>query len=441
MTSKTSAGRPKVAASPLRTSARSLRRAIRRLASYQKGVWWGPLVTVGLAAFRSIYRGERLSTSKYRFVATVRPMTEGSATVVELLPDDEAVEANPLVNGPRTAPMPPAERGFGAISWRTHLDVLLPVGGSARRTAWFAGSDLFVEESEIEVFDFRNFAAHLDLIAASRSGAVARRHDPQGSMEAAIYPGSFAPGNWYHWITETLPRIWLATRLPEELGEVPLLVHRGFLDVPAMRETLALVWEDRPVHTVHDFDWLHVERLIWVDGMFSMNHHAIYPDGLVDQASRFHPAMRDFRAHLLDRRRDSVFRAPRRVFLDRGGFARTYNDLEVKAALASRGFVVVEAGALDFADQVALFRDAEVLAGPSGAAWANLLFATEGTKALYWVPWYFAGTQIWASLGALSGVDLHEHTYQQPFGDFKSGSYNIDVPDLLDHIDRVLEDD
>ena len=425
----------------LRGVVRLLRGRARRLASRDRAVWQGVLITAGLALFRGLHRGLDVGRSGFRMVGLPRPSVEGFDTAGELLPADAAVQSDPIARDGCTSPAADTRPDFASVSWRLYRDVLLPVGNSARRTAWFSGLDLFIEESEMEVFDYRNFANHLDLVAASRSGALARRHEAGRSIGTMIYPGSFAPGNWYHWITEILPRIWLTRRLPTDLDGVPLLIHPGFLQFPAMRETLDVIRGDRPVITVDDVEWLHIDRMVWVDGMFSMNHHAIYPDGLVNQSSRFHPAMRDFRADVLAARRRVSGGTPRRVFLDRGGHARPYNDTEAKEALASRGFVVVDPGSLDFSGQVELFANAEFLVGPSGAAWANLLFASQGTKALYWTPSYFAGTQTWASLGALSGAAVHEHTYSQAFGAFKYGSYELDVPDLLDHVDRVLGDD
>lgn len=410
-----------------------------RLASRQRGVWTGGLITAGVHAFSFLHRGMGYRSVSHRFISDPKPSTEGFTSSTVLLPAATAVAADPIQRELSILSGPPNHKTFSAISWKSYDDVLLPVGDRARRTAWFSGEHVIIEQSEMDTFDPRNFAKHLDLVAATGSRSVARRHQPGGSLQSVIYPGSFAPGNWYHWLMETLPRIWLADRLPSDLNEVPLLVHRGFLDVPAIRQTLNLVRGTRRVHTIRDFDWLRVERLIWIDGMFSMKHHSTYPDGRIDQSSSFHPAMRDFRDAILKSRRSSISQTPRRVFLDRGGAARTYNDVEVKSALASRGFVPVEAGSLDIAGQVELFANAEALVGPSGAAWANLLFATPQAKALYWTPSYFAGTQIWASIGALVDVLVHEHTYPQAFGTYHYGEYTIDVRSLLDHVDAVLE--
>ncbi len=447
MTSSISPSQSGIASERLRCAAQPFiggaRRLSQRILSSHRDVWQGALVTPVVLAFKWLPRRLRSRVVGYRFIARIEPSDGAAEESGELLPAGAAVAADPTIKGAvsASATAPCVAPSFGAASWRLHRDAVLPVGSTARRTAWLNEETLFVEHTELDVFHFSNYSAHLDLVVASRSGAVARKHEPETFLDVVIYPGSFAPGNWYHWLTETLPRIWLAERLPEKFADAPLLIHSGFLDVPAMRETLDLVRGDRPICTVHGAEWIHVERLVWIDGMFTMNHHAIYPDGFIDQTSRFHPAMRDFRAMLLDQLTSPGSGTPPRVFLDRGASARRYNDAEVKEALISRGFVVVEPGSLDFAGQLRLFAGARVLVGPSGAAWANLLFASGGTKALYWVPEDFEGTQIWSSIGALSGVATHEHTYPQEPKTFKTGSYRIDVDALLEHLDRVLESD
>jgi capsular polysaccharide biosynthesis protein len=48
--------------------------------------------------------------------------------------------------------------------------------------------------------------------------------------------------------------------------------------------------------------------------------------------------------------------------------------------LQERGFEVVRCESLPFADQVKLFRDAEVVVGPHGGGFANLVWCEAGTK-------------------------------------------------------------
>ncbi|MGE0718027.1 MAG: DUF563 domain-containing protein, partial [Alphaproteobacteria bacterium] len=73
--------------------------------------------------------------------------------------------------------------------------------------------------------------------------------------------------------------------------------------------------------------------------------------------------------------------APRRgLFVRRGavGRRRLANEDRVGALLAARGFECVDPGALSFAEQMVLFREAAVVVGTHGAALANIIFMAAG---------------------------------------------------------------
>ena len=59
---------------------------------------------------------------------------------------------------------------------------------------------------------------------------------------------------------------------------------------------------------------------------------------------------------------------------------------EVARFLSARRFVLVDPEALSFAEQVAVFSDAEIVVGAMGAAMTNTLFCRPGTRVLYLAP-------------------------------------------------------
>ena len=61
---------------------------------------------------------------------------------------------------------------------------------------------------------------------------------------------------------------------------------------------------------------------------------------------------------------------------------RVTNDQELAAALRASGFEIVAPGQLTFGEQVEIFSSAEFVVAPHGAALANLLFCTPGTRVL-----------------------------------------------------------
>lgn len=75
--------------------------------------------------------------------------------------------------------------------------------------------------------------------------------------------------------------------------------------------------------------------------------------------------------------------------------------------IASRyGFEAVSPENLSLCDQARLFSDAEVIIGPSGAAWVGLLFAKKGTRALSWLPPEYAQFCSYSTLAHMFGVGM-----------------------------------
>lgn len=74
----------------------------------------------------------------------------------------------------------------------------------------------------------------------------------------------------------------------------------------------------------------------------------------------------------------------RRIYVSRGDTPRRRitNEGEILPILESHGFEIVAPGTLSFQEQVALFSEAELIAGPHGAGLTNILFAPINSKVL-----------------------------------------------------------
>lgn len=75
---------------------------------------------------------------------------------------------------------------------------------------------------------------------------------------------------------------------------------------------------------------------------------------------------------------------PVRIYLTRRSarMRRIVNEVDVTAALASRGFQIVDAAELSFAEQVRLFSRCEALVTPHGAGFTNMVFMSSGASVL-----------------------------------------------------------
>jgi capsular polysaccharide biosynthesis protein len=84
-----------------------------------------------------------------------------------------------------------------------------------------------------------------------------------------------------------------------------------------------------------------------------------------------------------------------RLYISRRGDPKRLmiNEAELEAALEARGFKVVRPETLSVARQIALFRDADIIVAPTGAALANILFCKPTAKIFEIQPTNFVG--IW----------------------------------------------
>lgn len=84
---------------------------------------------------------------------------------------------------------------------------------------------------------------------------------------------------------------------------------------------------------------------------------------------------------------------------------RNYNEEEVIKLFAKYNFDIVYPEKLSISEQISLFFNAKFIAGVTGAAFTNLIFCSEGCKALCLTS-YHADLSIFSTIAKLSGVDL-----------------------------------
>lgn len=178
---------------------------------------------------------------------------------------------------------------------------------------------------------------------------------------------NLSPDNWYHWLTEVLPRIHLARRLFSGVDHISFPAYyrrRSFVE-----ETL-MMWPDLP-------------PILWVG-----NRRRVLADRLVLIERAAPPwdyrgsVMKDLVDHLVCQAQDgaSSTPAPRRIYVSRADAAwrRVANEHEVRDFLEQKGFLSIEASQFSVREQIKLFRSASAVIGAHGAGLANMIFCKPG---------------------------------------------------------------
>lgn len=216
-----------------------------------------------------------------------------------------------------------------------------------------------------------------------------------GNLSGAIYAGSLSPHNWYHWVIDFLPTLFLARRLPQGLKGLPVLVPSAGLEKLHWREMLDIVLDGREFIPLPRDQYLRVESLVWVHGptVRAPSHAFSSPGELAIEKNTFN----EYRAFVLNKLgiQFDPTRQRNRVFLDRSiDSLRPYNRDEILNIAAEYGFVPLDSRSSTIRETIETILHAEFLVGPHGAGWANALFAEQARAALIWT-WKEAMSENW----------------------------------------------
>lgn len=185
--------------------------------------------------------------------------------------------------------------------------------------------------------------------------------------------------NYYHWVIDGLlvlqilrPYLPKGTKLliPQTLPEMRAQAKYTNLGTVDHLEALRAWGFDDFEIVLAPPPLVRVEEVLFHD--FTSSEH--FPADLVQAA-----------------RRDILARHPprqggRKLYMRRRGQRRVLNAGDIEPIMAQHGFETVELEGMAPAEQIALFRDADIVVAPHGAGLSNLLFCAPGTKVLEITP-------------------------------------------------------
>lgn len=347
-------------------------------------------------------------------IVPIRGVLGGSEGVLE--PAGEAIcEPNRTPSG--IVPLTASIRTFPDIEFRVVRDaiitprcvgVLTDDGAFIRRPVW--PTDL--DHGGWNIPNHRADDGDLALSAWRRTLRI----------DSAIFLGGMWSNNYYHWMMEHLPLLWLAQRLPGSLRDLPVVVNSDAVRVPAIRESLDLLLDGRRLIALPPRATLQSRELVLID----------CPKMLVDfrEGGRFESgvealhrsAMQSYTEGLMERLgvRGTRSEPDRSIMVIRPkGAPRPFNQEAVLDHLRPMGFEAVDPSSLSLRDQARLFRSGATFAGPAGAAMTNIMFARPDARFVIWGH-PSSIRSLWPNIAALSGA----HVVQLEVGAATSGAQN-----------------
>ena len=217
------------------------------------------------------------------------------------------------------------------------------------------------------------------------------------TLDRAVLLGGRGGENYFHFLIEYLTKGHIIERLPE-LDGVPLLVSAELYpqEMEALGRVLpgrAVVW--RRTGARFDVGNLHLPAVM-----------SYVPDDPAIPFWRASAVNADSLRWLRDRvlaGEGGAVRKETRIYLGRSGGRNIGNAAEVAEVFRRHDFVVIDPARLSFAEQVAIFRSATHIAGPVGAAFANLVFASPGARVMGIISPFAVRFSLFANLARFSG--------------------------------------
>lgn len=203
-------------------------------------------------------------------------------------------------------------------------------------------------------------------------------------IDEAISCIGWACTNYYHFMFEILSRLMYVDGR-EEYRDFPILVDAGALAIPQMREMLDRVNIYRhPIISIGGYKRVHVRNLVYV------SRNVWMPPGMrrgVEEGAQDYLLSRSVADHIRDRVLDKPLQekkasADRKIFLSRRDCTvqRLENMEEIERIFVENGYRIAFPGEMSFAEEVALFNNADIIAGVTGAAFTNIVFCHEGAQ-------------------------------------------------------------
>jgi capsular polysaccharide biosynthesis protein len=134
-------------------------------------------------------------------------------------------------------------------------------------------------------------------------------------------------------------------------------------------------------------------------------------------------------------------RPKRRIYVRRGQRYRGLrNETDVEDLLVEQGFELVSTDDLSVRSQINIFRNAELILCPTGAAVTNILWCRPGTTVHVFMSDHVATpTELWMQLGTVSGCNVTVTKCERAFSNDGQYAMHDDYFVDLDAVRRIVD--
>lgn len=204
--------------------------------------------------------------------------------------------------------------------------------------------------------------------------------------------------NYYHYTFQIIPKVQWISMIPPS---VPLLVDDKVEDIPSFAELLKICnKQNRPIFVMETKVRYIVDELYYISTQTFLEPNHKKGTRYPEVRCFYKPSTLEFlRQTIIPVASEIREKFPNRIYLGRkyASSRRKFNEDECIDCAKEFGFEVVYPELLSLQQQVALFNNAEMIVGGSGAAFTNLVYCKEGVFVLVLAKFY-PNLGLWQSI-------------------------------------------
>ena len=230
--------------------------------------------------------------------------------------------------------------------------------------------------------------------------AIAKTINHYSRITSGISICSCYSNSYYHSFYDSLQKLFIIDSLDIK-PNVPLIVDIEIKSIPQLFEIFMLLNKKK-----RDVIWVEKGSVLMVDKLYYLNSVHIQPHQIKKsnkiKCADFKydiTALRSFREACLKIKDQQAY--PQKLFLSRRGHTRRkYNEDDVIKVVRRHGFEIIYPETYSFKQQVSLFNQADVIVGPTGAAFTNIIFCHSNAVAICFmgkkmnIPIFTAGSTV-----------------------------------------------
>jgi capsular polysaccharide biosynthesis protein len=238
------------------------------------------------------------------------------------------------------------------------------------------------------------------------------RDEQQNILQNGILINGFYDKNYYHWVVDILPQLQYIQELPEKFKNFPILISNMSQKYKSIKELIELFNIEREVIYLPSVNDYLVKNLLVISSPNRCCPRIIGSAwSFADYTYSRPESILYLRDLVLKQSNSSIEEYPKRIFLSPSMKHRKYNQGDVFHRLKKFGFVKFNPENMGIMEQALMFNRAEIIVGPTGATWTNIIFAKHGANALCWMAEEWGDFSSFSNIADIVGINLNYLTY------------------------------